>query len=96
MIIWKRGILQIMVCPIERSQVWILTIWAGQHEVRFTDIRGVQFIDYLPSPILAVAATSSFCAAALLSGSVVVYSHTGRRCVFQLAYSTQSLTSTPG
>ncbi|EMD34741.1 hypothetical protein CERSUDRAFT_116935 [Gelatoporia subvermispora B] len=38
-----------------------------------------QWLDYLPSPILAVAATPVFCAVAMQDGSVNVYSHTGRR-----------------
>jgi protein HIRA/HIR1 len=57
----------------------VLTTDSGQPEARFSDAKGVQFIDYLPSPVLALTATSSFCAVALLGGSVVVYSHTGRR-----------------
>ncbi|OCH87135.1 WD40 repeat-like protein [Obba rivulosa] len=38
-----------------------------------------QWLDYLPSPILALAATPMFCAVAMQDGSVNVYSHTGRR-----------------
>lgn len=37
------------------------------------------WLDYLPSPALAVKATSCFCAVAMVDGSVNVYSHTGRR-----------------
>jgi protein HIRA/HIR1 len=40
-----------------------------------------QWLDYLPVPALAIKATSFFCAVAMLDGSVVVYSHTGRRYV---------------
>lgn len=40
-----------------------------------------QWLDYLPSPVLAVRATCHFCAAAMQDGSLNVYSHTGRRYV---------------
>ena len=40
-----------------------------------------QWLDYLQSPILALTATPSFCAAAMQDGSLNVYSHTGRKCV---------------
>lgn len=40
-----------------------------------------QWLDYLPSPVVALAATSHFCVAAMQDGSVNVYSPTGRRYV---------------
>ena len=44
-----------------------------------------QWLDYLPSPALALVATTVFCAVAMQDGSVNVYSPTGRRCVFPYA-----------
>lgn len=41
----------------------------------------IQWLDYLPCPVLAIKATSNFCAVAMQDGSVNVYSHTGRRSV---------------
>lgn len=45
----------------------------------FVSGKQTQWLDYLPSPILAMTATSVFCAVAMQDGSVNVYSHTGRR-----------------
>ncbi|GLB39062.1 putative required for replication-independent chromatin assembly and for the periodic repression of histone gene transcription during the cell cycle [Lyophyllum shimeji] len=53
----------------------------GPTEVMFVSGKQTQWLDYLPSPALAIKATSYFCAVALLDGSVVVYSHTGRRLI---------------
>ena len=41
----------------------------------------VEWLDYLPSPVIAAKATSYFCAVASQDGSLNVYSHTGRRLV---------------
>ena len=49
------------------------------NEVLFVSRGQTQWLDYLSSPILALAATSTFCAVAMQDGSVNVYSHTGRR-----------------
>ncbi|KAF8886135.1 histone transcription regulator 1 [Infundibulicybe gibba] len=51
----------------------------GPTEVLFVSGKQTQWLDYLPSPALAVKATSSFCAVAMRDGSVNVYSPTGRR-----------------
>ncbi|KAH9849560.1 WD40 repeat-like protein [Lenzites betulinus] len=50
-------------------------------EVIFVSGKQTQWLDYLPSPILALAATSAFCAVAMQDGSLNVYSHTGRRLI---------------
>ncbi|KAI0659408.1 WD40 repeat-like protein [Cubamyces menziesii] len=49
------------------------------NEVLFVSRGQTQWLDYLSSPILALVATSAFCAVAMQDGSVNVYSHTGRR-----------------
>ncbi|KAH9887241.1 WD40 repeat-like protein [Cubamyces lactineus] len=49
------------------------------NEVLFVSRGQTQWLDYLSAPILALAATSAFCAVAMQDGSVNVYSHTGRR-----------------
>ncbi|KAF9003370.1 WD40-repeat-containing domain protein [Cyathus striatus] len=48
-------------------------------EVIFVLGKQTQWLDYLPSPVITLRATSSFCAAAMQDGSINVYSHTGRR-----------------
>ncbi|KAH7882376.1 histone transcription regulator 1 [Phlebopus sp. FC_14] len=48
-------------------------------EVTFVSGKQTQWLDYLPSPIVALTASSSFCAVAMQDGAVNVYSHTGRR-----------------
>lgn len=45
----------------------------------FVSGKQTQWLDYLPSPIVAIKATMCFCAVATQDGSVTVYSHTGRR-----------------
>lgn len=47
----------------------------------FTSGKQTQFLDYLPSPVLSLAATATFCAAGMQDGSINVYSHSGRRFV---------------
>ncbi|KAI8986653.1 WD40 repeat-like protein [Trametes punicea] len=49
------------------------------NEVIYVGGKQTQWLDYLPSSILALTATSAFCAVAMQDGSVNVYSHTGRR-----------------
>lgn len=49
------------------------------HEVIYVSGKQTQWLDYLPSPVLALAATASFCAVAMQDGSLNVYSTTGRR-----------------
>lgn len=56
-------------------------VFAGQTEVTFADGKQTLWLDYLPSPVLALTASTTFCAAATQDGSVNVYSHTGRRFV---------------
>ncbi|CCM01218.1 uncharacterized protein FIBRA_03266 [Fibroporia radiculosa] len=51
----------------------------GSTEVLFVSGKQTQWLDYLPSPVLAITATTVFCAVAMQDGSVNVYSHTGRR-----------------
>ncbi|KAF7323733.1 Protein HIR [Mycena kentingensis (nom. inval.)] len=48
-------------------------------EVSLMSGRHTQWLDYLPSPALAVSASSKFCAVALNDGSVLVYTLNGRR-----------------
>ncbi|PPQ65112.1 hypothetical protein CVT24_003003 [Panaeolus cyanescens] len=50
-------------------------------EVIFSQGKEIFWIDYLPSPVLCVKATSRFSAAALQDGSVVVWTPTGRRAM---------------
>ncbi|KAG7097673.1 hypothetical protein E1B28_004999 [Marasmius oreades] len=56
-----------------------------QTEVMLISGKQTKWLDYLPSPVLAARATSTFCAAAMQDGSVNVYSHTGRRLMPTLA-----------
>ncbi|KAJ2991379.1 hypothetical protein NUW54_g8207 [Trametes sanguinea] len=49
------------------------------NEVIYVSGKQTQWLDYLQSPILALTATSTFCAVAMQDGTVTVYSHTGRR-----------------
>ncbi|KAG5638012.1 hypothetical protein H0H81_002280 [Sphagnurus paluster] len=48
-------------------------------EVMLVSGKQTLWLDYLPSPALAIRATTYFCAVAMSDGSVNVYSHTGRR-----------------
>ncbi|KAF8631486.1 hypothetical protein AX15_002373 [Amanita polypyramis BW_CC] len=52
---------------------------AGTNEVMLVSGKQIQWLDYLPFPILGLKATSFFCAVAMQDDSVNVYSHTGRR-----------------
>ncbi|KAF8882180.1 WD40-repeat-containing domain protein [Gymnopilus junonius] len=51
----------------------------GKTEVAFVSGKQTEWLDYLPSPVLVVKATSSYCAVGTEDGSIHVYSHTGRR-----------------
>ena len=51
----------------------------GPTEVSFVSSKQTQWLDYLPSPVVGLTVSSSFCAVAMQDGSVSVYSHTGRR-----------------
>jgi len=51
----------------------------GLTEVIYVSGKQTQWLDYLPSPVIALVATTTFCAAAMLDGSLNVYSPTGRR-----------------
>ncbi|KZT68397.1 histone transcription regulator 1 [Daedalea quercina L-15889] len=51
----------------------------GTTEVIFVSGKQTQWLDYLPSPVVALTATSNYCAAAMQDGCVNVYSLTGRR-----------------
>lgn len=48
-------------------------------EVAFIIGKGTHWLDYLPSPVLLVKATTSYCAVAMEDGCVNVYSLNGRR-----------------
>lgn len=48
-------------------------------EVIFLSGKQIQWLDYISSPVLLLAATSLFCATCHPDGSVNVYSHNGRR-----------------
>jgi len=50
-----------------------------QTEVCYISGKTVCWLDYLPSPGLVLAATSTFCAVGMLDGALNVYSPTGRR-----------------
>lgn len=54
-------------------------------EVSYVSGKQVQWLDYLPSPVIALKATSTFCAAATRDGCLNVYSHAGRRLMPPLA-----------
>lgn len=54
-------------------------------EVSFSVAKQVQWVDYLPSPVIAIKATPGFCAVASEDGTLNVYSHTGRRIFSPLA-----------
>ena len=51
----------------------------GTTDVAFVSGKQTQWLDYLPSPALALKATNFFCAVGTQDGSVNVYSHTGRK-----------------
>ncbi|KAF8841980.1 histone transcription regulator 1 [Paxillus ammoniavirescens] len=57
----------------------------GPTEVLFVSSKQTQWLDYLPSPVVALTASSSFCAVATQDGSVNIYSHTGRRIMTTLS-----------
>ncbi|KAI0747051.1 WD40 repeat-like protein [Daedaleopsis nitida] len=59
------------------------------NEVLYVSGKQTQWLDYLPSPILAVTATPTFCAVAMQDGTVTVYSHTGRRLIPALSIGSQ-------
>ncbi|KAH9941116.1 WD40 repeat-like protein [Epithele typhae] len=59
------------------------------NEVLYVSGKQTQWLDYVQSPILALTATASFCAAAMQDGSVNVYSHTGRRIMPSLSLGSQ-------
>ncbi|CAA7269311.1 unnamed protein product [Cyclocybe aegerita] len=52
---------------------------AGTTEVAFISGKSTEWLDYLPSPVLALKATTGFSAVAMQDGTVNVYSVTGRR-----------------
>jgi len=55
-----------------------------QTEVCYISGKTVCWLDYLPSPGLVLAATSTFCAVGMLDGALNVYSPTGRRLMSTL------------
>ncbi|TBU58340.1 WD40 repeat-like protein [Dichomitus squalens] len=59
------------------------------NEVLYVSGKQTQWLDYLPSPILALTATATFCAVAMQDGTLTVYSHTGRRLMPPLAIGSQ-------
>ncbi|KAI0711449.1 WD40 repeat-like protein [Earliella scabrosa] len=58
-------------------------------EVIYVSGKQTQWLDYLPSPILALTATPTFCAVATQDGTLTVYSHTGRRLMPALSIGSQ-------
>ncbi len=50
-------------------------------EVVYISGKQTQWLDYVSSPVVGLAATNTFCAAGLQDGSIHVYSPTGRRYV---------------
>lgn len=48
-------------------------------EVTYTTPKDVQFLDYVSSNVIAVAATTALCAAALEDSTLNIYTPTGRR-----------------
>ncbi|KAF9226375.1 WD40 repeat-like protein [Gyrodon lividus] len=61
----------------------------GPTEVLFISSKQTQWLDYLPSPVVALTASPSFCAVAMQDGAVNVYSHTGRRIMPTLSLGSQ-------
>jgi len=59
-------------------------ILEGPTEITFADGKQTLWLDYLPSPVLVLTASTTFCAAAMQDGCVNVYSHTGRRFVMTM------------
>lgn len=57
----------------------IIICCAEPTEVMLVNSKQTQWLDYLPSRIIAMTATTSFSAVAMQDGSVNVYSSTGRR-----------------
>ncbi|KAF8588803.1 WD40 repeat-like protein [Ramaria rubella] len=53
-------------------------------EVVFISGKQTQWLDYLPSPLIGLAATGVFCAVAMADGSLNVYSHTGRKMMLTM------------
>ena len=51
----------------------------GTNEISLLSGKSTQWLDYVPTPVLALTATTSFCAVSLQDGSLHVYSPTGRR-----------------
>jgi len=50
-----------------------------QTEICYISGKTVCWLDYLPSPCVVLGATSTFCAAGMLDGTLNIYSPTGRR-----------------
>ncbi|KAF9239305.1 histone transcription regulator 1 [Melanogaster broomeanus] len=63
----------------------------GPTEVLFVSSKQTQWLDYLPSPVVALTASPSFCAVSMQDGSVNVYSHTGRRLMSTLSLGSPAL-----
>ncbi|GJJ10789.1 hypothetical protein Clacol_005017 [Clathrus columnatus] len=53
-------------------------------EVLFVSNKQTQWLDYLHSPVIALAVTTDFCAVAMADGSLNVYSHTGRKMMLTI------------
>jgi protein HIRA/HIR1 len=77
----RLGIQKEMVRGILTYKKCLADVLVGPTEVTFADGKQTLWLDYLPSPVLALTASTTFCAAATQDGSVNVYSHTGRRFV---------------
>ena len=81
MILWRRE-MRTMEVRVAVVVLWVpLTVDADVNELLYVSGKQTQWLDYLPSPALALVATSAFCAVAMQDGSLNVYSPTGRRCV---------------
>ncbi|KAF9450204.1 WD40 repeat-like protein [Macrolepiota fuliginosa MF-IS2] len=70
-------------CEVEGAANDILEVWnyeSGAHtRIMFASNKEVQWLDYVPSPVLLAKATNVFCVVAMQDGSVNVYSPNGRR-----------------
>lgn len=53
----------------------------------FVSGRQTEWLDYLPSPVLALKATTSYCAVGMEDGTVNVYSQNGRRYSISIWFS---------
>lgn len=81
--------------PLSSQTRFITHCTSGPAEVVFMSGKQTQWLDYLPSPIIALTATSMFCAVASQDGLINVYSCTGRRSAISKEHSSSFLLSIP-